>query len=224
MATRRKQAPEVTTETTTATATATATPTRQRKARAATTRPAITETAGALPEDHRLVVLRSALAERQANEAAIEQMEKARAKTPLALVLQVISCHFAVEHWVQGRTAPQYSWPTRSCYQGKTTPDQECRPCQYCKILTLGNDANTAPHEKRYPEHGLVIPIPDEETADALASAIKDDLRLAPLRRVRHEIEAIERAIALLESQQQQAQRHAVELQQQGRLAPQINR
>lgn len=100
-------------------------------------------------------------------EAEREQAEAARAKTPLALRLEVVSCSFASATFPANRTMPEFRFEVQPCPFGKDRPDQDCRTCVHCMLIPYG--AHLPVHERRYQTTGMVIPIADEESAEALA-------------------------------------------------------
>lgn len=153
-----------------------------------------------------------ALLERlQAQENAIEAQEKQRAKTPLALRLELIGCEYFHMGFRDDQTMPEYTIGEIPCPFGKAIPDQECRDCSHVRFIPYG--VHLKPHEKRYASHGMVIPIASEEEADALSEAVKN-LGLNPLRRIRYEIQAVATAINNAEARRQEAVRRETERQQ----------
>jgi hypothetical protein len=113
-------------------------------------------------------------------EALVEEQEKAeaeRAKTPLALKLEIVGCQLAqmvhpgdpTKPETQ-QTIPEFIFENEPCIQGKAQPDQDCRNCVYCKIIPYGN--NLPVHHRRYRHHGMVIPIKNEEEATKIAKML----------------------------------------------------
>lgn len=193
-------------------------PRKSSKTTKATTTPTATAplntSAAAFPADPQTAALAAALHERRQMRDALEEYEQKRARTPLALKLEIVSCRWAREHYDAGKTFPTIIVPAGRCWLGKTTTDQDCRCCSQVKLVPYG--INLPPHERRYHEHGMVIPIPDEETSDALAEALHE-ANLLPLRRVDAEIAALEQELLLRDGQVAEQQRRAnLEAQQRG--------
>ncbi|MGZ6281710.1 MAG: hypothetical protein ACXWQ5_00185 [Ktedonobacterales bacterium] len=147
----------------------------------------------------------------QTQENAVEAEEKQRAKTPLALRLELIGCEYFHVGFSDTQTMPEYTPGEIPCPFNKAIPDQECRDCSHVRFFPYG--MHLKPHEKRYASHGMVIPIASEEEADALAEAVKG-LDLKPLRRIRYEIQAVAKAINNAEARRQEAIRRETERQQ----------
>src|SRR5579859_1628504 len=116
------------------------------------------------------------LAEQEASVESREQEEATRAKTPLAMKLEVVGCRFATMIFpldpATGRpkTIPEFTFEMQPCIKGKDQPDQDCRDCPHCQILPYG--AHLAPHESRYPGHGMLLPIANEAQAEQLAKLV----------------------------------------------------
>lgn len=161
----------------------------------------------------KLPVLQAQLAQRQTQKEQMEAADAAAAKTPLALELRIVSCRWAQEQYDGEHDMPTITFPTIPCPFGKKTTDQDCRDCQFVKLLPYGHELPY--HEKRYHGHGMVIPIPDEETSQKLGEALRD-LGLKPLKRVEHEIHALEKAIGEAEVRQKELESRALERQQRG--------
>ena len=103
-------------------------------------------------------------------EARTEAQEQQRAKSPLALRFEVVSCEFATTVLPPGRMIPIYTFHP-PCPFGKTQPDQDCRMCRHVKLLPMG--ASDAWWAHRYIGVGAVFPIPDEACADEVVAALE---------------------------------------------------
>lgn len=141
-----------------------------------------------------LITLNAAVNELERNQVAVEQMEARREQTAVALRLEVVSCRWASVLWDRDRTFPTFTFPTEPCFRGKTQPDQDCRTCVNCVLIPWGNQHFGA-HETRYPGHGVVFPIADEETATLVAQGLASQ-GITHLRRPAHELHAFRRAAA----------------------------
>jgi hypothetical protein len=122
----------------------------------------------------------------------IETKEQERAGSPLALTLEVVECEFASTHYPDPNegTIPTYAFGEQPCIYGKTRPDQDCRTCVHHRIAKYGKGAPMS--ERRYFNHGWIIPIPDDATAEKLANYIKA-LGMANLRNIDMEIALVRR-------------------------------
>lgn len=109
---------------------------------------------------------------------AREVQEASRAKTPLALRLEVVGCAFASMTFPAETTMPVFRFEMQPCPFGKERPDQDCRTCVHHTLVSYG--AHLPAHERRYQNTGMVIPLADEETAEKLA-AYCDSQALRPL-------------------------------------------
>lgn len=147
----------------------------------------------------------------QKQENVVEAQEKQRAKTPLALRLELIGCEYFHVGFSDQQTIPEYTPGEIPCPFNKAVPDQECRDCSHVRFFPYG--MHLKPHEKRYASHGMVIPIASEDEADALAEAVKN-LDLKPLRRIRYEINAVAQALKNAEARKAEAVRRETERQQ----------
>lgn len=145
--------------------------------------------------------LRRKLQELQTQEQQIEEQEKARMQTPLALTLQVVSCRWATEHFDENKTLPIINVQSSYCPKGLSTTNQDCRTCAYVKLIAYGTHEPT--HQRRYHDHGMVIPIPNEAEAEKLASVL-GAINMKPLRKISREIEAVQSAIERAEQIEQQ--------------------
>lgn len=163
--------------------------------------------------DQTLDGLRDALEKLVAQEAEIEAQEKERAKTPLALRLEVVSCEYMSVTFPADKTIPVYHQGEVACPFGKQTPDQDCRDCSHVRYIPYGSHLPT--HEKRYQAHGMIIPIRDEEQADEIATLF-DSMNLRPMRRVQYEIAHVKRLIAQAESRRHEAVAREMERHQAG--------
>lgn len=152
--------------------------------------------------DRSLAGLRDALEQLQAQEADVEAQEKERAKTPLALRLEVVSCEYMSVTFPPDKTIPVYHQGEVACPFGKLTPDQECRDCSHVRYIPYGSHLPT--HEKRYQAHGMVIPVRDETQAEQIATLF-DSMNLRPMRRIQYEIAHVKRLIAQAESRRHEA-------------------
>ncbi len=114
-------------------------------------------------------------------EPALEQREAeeaTRAKTPLAVKLEVTGCEFATVAYPDDRTIPIFNFETHPCIRGKDQPDQDCRTCAHVRIFAYGN--HLPAHHRRYHHHGMVIPVADEKQAEQVAKMF-NALELKPL-------------------------------------------
>lgn len=157
--------------------------------------------------------LEAALAEAKAKMEQEEQEEAERAKTPLALTLQYVSCQYANAHFVEGQTMPTYSFD-HPCPFGKETPDQDCRSCAFVRLINYGEREGL--HQKRYPHHGTIIPLKDEKEALKVAQML-NALEVRPLRRPVHEVSWLQRNLEEAQNRQKEIARRELERQQQGR-------
>lgn len=159
--------------------------------------------------------LTALLADLKAKAQEIEAHERQRASTPLALKLEIVSCEYCSVIVPANKTIPEFRFDTVPCIFGKERPDQDCRDCSHVRYIPYG--ANLPHHEKRYASHGMVIPIQDEDEADAIATALSK-MSAKPLRRVQFEIQAAERALELALTQREDAKAREVERHQRGEL------
>ena len=159
--------------------------------------------------------LKAQLQELKDQAEEIESQERERAKTSLALKLEVVTCEFVTLINRADRTIPEQRFGQIKCPFGKSEPDQDCRDCGHVRYVTYGS--HLAPHEKRYVNHGMVVPIPNEEASDTIAGMLKQ-MNIKPLRRVQHEIVAMERLIEIAERQEAEQALYDIEKQQRGEL------
>lgn len=165
------------------------------------------------PSTPELLRLQGLLEEAKQKRDTIEAEHKDRAKTPLALTLQAVSCTFASCTWPANRTMPVYNFGEVKCPFGKSAPDQDCRDCSHVQLIPYGS--HLPPHERRYFRHGMVIPIENEERAEHLAHML-DAMDMRPLRRVDAEINQIEQLVQQEERRIQDQRNRELENQQRG--------
>lgn len=140
--------------------------------------------------------LQDALDKLEGERDEIEAKEQERASSPLALTLEVVECEFATTHYpdVQTRqTIPTYAFGEQTCIYGKEHPDQDCRTCVHHRIAKYGHGAPM--DQRRYFNHGWVIPIPSDEAAEALGLFLRAS-GLMNLRNIDMEIAYIRKLIA----------------------------
>lgn len=158
--------------------------------------------------------IKAALTQAEQNLEQDEAAELERAQTPLALTLQVVSCQFANAHFQEEKIIPDivFDYP---CPFGKQTTDQDCRSCAHVRLINLGESEPV--HKKRYPHHGIVIPIKGEKQALAVGQMLSA-LDAKPLQRPAHQVHYLRSNLAAAESRQREISRRELERQQQGKL------
>lgn len=153
--------------------------------------------------------LRAALDQLRTQRDEIESKEKLRAaKSSLALEMIVTGCEFATTHMPDAssdETLPRFTMH-RPCVIGKSGPDNDCRMCIHHTRTVL----DVPQHQKRYPRSGLVIPITNQQEADALAYFLKATGMLQP-RHVDTEIHFIETTLARIAQTREELRRREAE-------------
>lgn len=141
------------------------------------------------------------------------------AKSPLALIYELIGCEYATMHFEEGQAIPRYEFSMHPCIYGKRRPDQDCRDCAHVMYHRMGNIGTQLPmYEKRYPNAGVVIPITEEE-ADALTDFLEGQ-NVAPLTRHASKIHALKTALNNATARENEARARAASAQQGRGLPP----
>lgn len=108
--------------------------------------------------------------EQERPEREAEEAEHA-ARSPLALVWELIGCQFARANFAEGKNIPTYEFLTHPCIYGKAQPDQDCRTCAHVTYHRVGS--NQPEYERRYLNTGTVTPVTEEEV-EAIALFLKE--------------------------------------------------
>lgn len=161
-----------------------------------------TQTASS-PYDERIAEVAAQVAALQADGETLEAKEQGRSKTCLSYGMQLLKCRWMTPHYHQGTDIPTWTYPPggRRCHVGKTEPDQDCRHCPFVQIIPFGTQSHFPPHERRYQDHGMVVPIPDQETADKIADYLFGTLGLAHMRDPQQEAAALGDLLEQLKAQ-----------------------
>lgn len=143
----------------------------------------------------RVAAQEAAIKKHEAELPILEVRERTRARTALAISLQVVACRWAAPIWREGVDAPvEWVWGERKCPFGKSEPDQDCRDCAHVMLIPVGNQ-NVSHHLRRYHDHGLVFPVPDQETADKLSAFVTGELGITHLRHPAQELHGMRRRL-----------------------------
>lgn len=145
-------------------------------------------------------------------QATLEE-QKAAAKSPLAIVYDLLGCEYATMHFDNGKAIPRYDFTMHPCIYGKSRPDQDCRDCGHVQYHRIGNMGVQLPmYEKRYPNAGVVIPITEEE-ADLLTDVMEEN-NIRPLTRHQSKLHALNTALTNATERENEARRRVQNAQQ----------
>lgn len=146
--------------------------------------------------------------------AQAEQEERrAAAKSPLAVVYELLGCEYATMHFENGKAIPRYDFSMHPCIYGKQRPDQDCRDCGHVMYHRMGNIGIQLPlYEKRYPNAGVVIPVTEDE-ADALTDFLEEH-DIHPLTRHQSKVHALHTALKNATAREEEARRRVQSAQQ----------
>lgn len=144
---------------------------------------------------------------------ATREEQQAAAKSPLAIVYELLGCEYATMHFDDGKAIPRYDFTMHPCIYGKARPDQDCRDCGHVQYHRMGNLGVQLPmYEKRYPNAGVVIPITEEE-ADKLTD-IMEEQGIRPLTRHQSKLHALNTALKNATERENEARRRVQNAQQ----------
>lgn len=139
--------------------------------------------------------------------------EQDAAKSPLAMVYELLGCEYATMHFQDNQAIPRYDFDTHPCIRGKSRPDQDCRDCGHVMYHRMGNIGLQLPmYEKRYPNAGMVVALTEEE-ADDLTDYLESK-GIGPLTRHASKIHALKQALINAQARENEAQSRVLTAQQ----------